>query len=199
MDNNLERDILTIPLQPTCGFTGDATLGDATVSDYWRWAYSDIISNTNRGMLAQFIVARALGDIRQTIKTWEPYDVVADDGTKVEVKSAAYLQSWSQKRYSRISFSIAKTLEWNPTTKDWVGPNQTRQSDVYVFALVTEKNKAKIDTLDLRQWEFYVVPTLLLNREHGAAKSISLTPLRQLASPVTVCGLRTSLAMAVGA
>ena len=198
MDNNLAMHIPITPLQPTRSFTGDATLGDTTVGDYWLWAYSDIIGNTNRGMLAQFIVARALGDTRPALDTWAPYDVVAHDGTKVEVKSAAYLQSWSQKRYSRITFSIAKTLEWDPTTGDWVGPNQIRQSDAYVFALVAEKDKAKVNTLDLRQWEFYIVPTSLLNQELGDAKSISLTPLRQLASPVGVGALRTSLALAVG-
>jgi hypothetical protein len=61
-------------------------------------------------------VARALGDIRTANDTWAPYDVTAHDGAKVEVKSAAHLQSWSQKRYSRITFGIAKTLEWNPIT-----------------------------------------------------------------------------------
>ena len=198
MDNNLAMHIPITPLQTTRGFTGDAILGDTTVGDYWIWAHSDIIGNTNRGMLAQFIVSRALGDTRPANETWAPYDVIAHDGTKVEVKSAAYVQSWSQKRYSRITFSIAKTLEWNPTTEEWVGPNQVRQSDAYVFALVTEKDKTKVDTLDLRQWEFYVVPTWLLNRELGDAKSVSLTPLRQLASPVSVGGLRTSLALAVG-
>jgi hypothetical protein len=63
---------------------------------------------------------------------------------------------------------------------------------------VAEKDKAKVNTLDLRQWEFYIVPTSLLNQELGDAKSISLTPLRQLASPVGVGALRTSLALAVG-
>ncbi|GAB3055164.1 hypothetical protein [Virgibacillus ainsalahensis] len=34
---------------------------DASVSDFWRWAYSDMLSNTNRGILAEFLVGHAFG------------------------------------------------------------------------------------------------------------------------------------------
>jgi hypothetical protein len=90
VDNNLAMHIPITPLQPTRSFTGDATLGDTTVGDYWLWAYSDIIGNTNRGMLAQFIVARALGDTRPALDTWAPYDVVAHDGTKVPLHTSSH-------------------------------------------------------------------------------------------------------------
>ena len=36
-------------------------LAAADILDYWSWAYSDIVGNTNRGALAEFIVARAIG------------------------------------------------------------------------------------------------------------------------------------------
>jgi len=32
-----------------------------TLRDFWAWAYSDLIGNTERGRLAEFIVAMALG------------------------------------------------------------------------------------------------------------------------------------------
>jgi hypothetical protein len=66
-----------------------------TLLDFWQWAYSDLLSNTNRGRLAEFIVARALSlgltDVRIE---WDAVDLVTPTGVKVEVKSAAYLQSW---------------------------------------------------------------------------------------------------------
>lgn len=34
--------------------------GDLTVGDFWRWAYSDILSNRNRGIFAEFLVGAAL-------------------------------------------------------------------------------------------------------------------------------------------
>ena len=27
-----------------------------TVSDFWRWAYSDLLGNTSRGVVAEFLV-----------------------------------------------------------------------------------------------------------------------------------------------
>jgi len=38
--------------------------GDRKISDllsFWQWAYSDLIGNTERGALAEYIVACALG------------------------------------------------------------------------------------------------------------------------------------------
>jgi hypothetical protein len=41
------------------GSSGDTPLSDATVLDYWLWAFSDLWGNTERGQLAEFVVARA--------------------------------------------------------------------------------------------------------------------------------------------
>jgi hypothetical protein len=35
-------------------------LGGHTVLDFWRWAYSDITSNRNRSILAEYLVGLAL-------------------------------------------------------------------------------------------------------------------------------------------
>ncbi|MDQ2873467.1 MAG: hypothetical protein M3Y33_00995 [Actinomycetota bacterium] len=37
---------------------------DATVAGFWRWAFSDLRDNFTRGILAEFLVARAVGDSR---------------------------------------------------------------------------------------------------------------------------------------
>ena len=87
-------------------------LGGKTILDYWKWAFSDLVSNTERGVLAEYMVAMAVGSERPVRGSWEPYDIEAPDGTKIEVKSASYVQSWYQKELSKIQFSIRKTLEW---------------------------------------------------------------------------------------
>ena len=196
METNLSIHIPVEPLDATQGFIGAPNWINATVGDYWRWAYSNVHGNTARGMLAQFIVAKALGDSREAIDIWAAYDVIASDGTKVEVKSAAYLQSWSQRSYSRIQFTIAKTLGWDDRSGDWEGNTPDRHSDAYVFALLTEKDKEKVDPLNLGQWEFYVVPTRVLDTQFGEARSISLARLRTLATPVAIAELPTALASA---
>jgi len=51
-------------------------------------------------------------------------------GTKVEVKSAAHLQSWHQDALSSIGFSDAKSQTWDPSTNEF-SVDKKRQSDVY--------------------------------------------------------------------
>lgn len=36
--------------------------GEAKVGDFWRWAMSDLLGNRNRGIFAEFLVGKALGD-----------------------------------------------------------------------------------------------------------------------------------------
>ena len=40
--------------------TGDDAI-NLSLNEYWSWAHSDLITNTERGKLAEFIVASALG------------------------------------------------------------------------------------------------------------------------------------------
>ena len=56
-------------------------------------AVADIVGNTNRGALAEFIVARAIGSEPAVRNDWAAYDLETPSGIKVEVKSSAYLQS----------------------------------------------------------------------------------------------------------
>ena len=36
--------------------------------DFWRWGTSDLITNTTRGVLVEYIVARALGTCTQGVR-----------------------------------------------------------------------------------------------------------------------------------
>ena len=115
----------------------------------------------------------AIGAKSPVRNSWGAYDLDTPDGTKIEVKSAAYVQSWYQKRLSNIQFGIRKTLEWLPEKNEF-GKERKRQSDIYVFCLLTQKEKRQINPLDLDQWEFYVIPTSVLDCEFGERQSISL-------------------------
>src|ERR1700761_545099 len=75
--------------------------------DFWRWSVSDILSNATRGRFAEFIVATAANvDIKTIRDEWGAFDLETMDGIKIEVKSAAYIQTWFQRELSKISFSI---------------------------------------------------------------------------------------------
>lgn len=133
---------------------------ELTVFDFWQWTASDLVSNATRGLLAEFIVASALGVATNVREEWRAFDLLTATGTKIEVKSAAYLQSWAQNKQSEIIFSVRPTRAWDADT-NVLSTEIKRQADVYVFALLAHRDKRTLNPLDLDQWEFYVVPTSL--------------------------------------
>lgn len=146
------------------------------VMSFWRWAFSDFVSNTARGILAEYIVARAVGVGDTGIRPeWAAFDVTTPEGIKIEVKSAAYIQSWHQNDYSKISFSVAKKRGWDAEAGLAVEP--TRHADVYVMALLHHKDQATLNPLDLNQWSFYVVPRLALDARTRSQHSITMPSL----------------------
>ena len=167
----------------------DSPLAAADILDYWSWAYSDIVGNTNRGALAEFIVAKAIGSEAAVRNDWAAYDLETPSGIKVEVKSSAYLQSWHQTTVSAPSFSIRKAKEWSPETNEF-GEERLRHSNVYVFCLLAYKgDKRMLDPLDLSQWEFYVVKTSEIDRIFGGRSSISINRVKDLSLAYSVDGL----------
>ena len=154
--------------------------------DYWRWSGSDLLGNVQRGGLAEFLVASALNPTEELREEWGGFDVEVPGCGTVEVKSAAYIQSWEQRDYSRIDFDIAKrTSAWNPKTGTYkeLDPPQ-RVADVYVFCLLSHKCQKTIDPLNVEQWEFYVVRRSQLDSSQW--KETKKIGLNSLARPARV-------------
>lgn len=149
--------------------------------DFWRWSVSDLVSNAARGVLAEYIVASALGlaGADKVRSEWDAYDLLTSDGIKVEVKSAAYLQSWYHKKLSAISFSIRPTTAWDDTTNERSG-DLKRQSDVYVFCILHHQDKETLDPLNLDQWIFYILSSAIIDKKYPIQKSIGLNSLLKL-------------------
>jgi len=156
-----------------------------TLLDFWRWSVSDVLSNATRGRLAEFIVATAANiDITIVRDEWSAFDLITPEGIKLEIKSAAYLQSWFQKTLSLISFSIKPARHWNSET-NILSPDIKRHADVYVFCLLKHEDKSMVDPLNLNHWDFYVVATQELNNYTRSQYSITLKSLRALTSAVS--------------
>ena len=147
--------------------------------DFWQWSSSDLVSNATRGILAEFLVASALGLSNGVRNEWDAFDLQTETGIKIEVKSAAYVQTWHQRTLSRIVFDIRPTRAWDPLTNR-LAKERKRQADVYVFSLLHHKDKETVNPMDLSQWTFYVVSTNQLDDVCGEAKSISLSGLKKL-------------------
>jgi hypothetical protein len=152
---------------------------DATIADFWRWACSDLRENTTRGMLAEFLVARAVGDQRPLRIGWDNFDVVAPDGTTIEVKCSAFLQSWPQPRHSALVFSRLTAREFDYTRNEWSVDARVR-ADVFVFAAQTQRDPAAYDVLDISHWQFWVASARTIREQ--AVKTVGIGWVRQHAT-----------------
>jgi hypothetical protein len=152
-----------VPPAPVVLHGGEIFKGlDESVQSFWRFALGDLRMNNARGYLAEFLVASALGieDARRV--EWDAWDLDWD-GIKIEVKSSAYLQSWSQRRHSTITFSGLRGTKWDPVAgEDPAG--RLYNADVYVFCVQTAKDHESYDQFSVAQWGFYVVPKTALEK-----------------------------------
>jgi hypothetical protein len=170
------------PLRRLTGEEAFHTSGEGLgfdVLDFWRWSSSDLVGNVLRGLLAEYLVARALGLATGCRVEWDACDLRGPDGLTVEVKSAAYVQSWKQTRSSRIVFGIQPAYGWDAVTNTSLA-QRCRTAGVYVFCLLHHADAATLDPLDLAQWRFYVLPTAVLDQRMPLQKTISLSVLRGL-------------------
>ena len=111
---------------------------ELAVFDYWRWANSGWLDNAGRGVLAEFLVAHAFERMNAPRREWGRFDVSTESGIKVDVKTAAYAQSWPHQSPSKITFNIAPWEQvWDPETNEWEPLAKLgRTADVYVFCLL---------------------------------------------------------------
>ena len=147
--------------------------------EYWAWAHSDIVSNSERGILAEYLVRCAVHAPSPCRIEWDAVDVISPEGIRIEVKSSAYLQTWKQEKLSRIQFDIAPKNAWDSVENSYAS-QRIRSADVYVFCLFNSKDPDTANPMDLAQWEFYVLATSVLNELVPKQKSISLTSLQKL-------------------
>jgi hypothetical protein len=161
-------------------FRFDDKILNNNLLSFWQWGFSDILSNTTRGILAEFIVATSLEiDLNIPREEWDNYDLETSDGVKIEVKSAAFLQSWSQSKLSSISFSIKPSKIYYAETNKREAIAQ-RSADAYIFCLLNHKDKATVNPINIDQWEFYVLSTPEINKYSLNQKSITLNSLRKI-------------------
>ena len=159
---------------------------------FWEWAYDDLFTNTTRGVLAEYIVATALGVHETKRREWANHDLVFE-GAGVEVKSAAYVQAWEQARPSEITFSIRAAHIWDESSKTR-SDSATRSADVYVFCILEGKDKNSIDPLDVGHWAFYVLSTSEIAQHVGTQQTIRLGRLKELcAGPCTYGELNAAI------
>lgn len=164
--------------------------------DFWRVSLSEILFNMNRGSFAEFLVRcalmengyDALSQYKTGVEAWDidGPSIIGKDGNRrcrIEVKSTASVQyntpdSKEPIRLddTKLTFSIRPAIDWNHEER-----GKNRNNDLYIFAHYTAEYKAS-NMLDLRFWDFYVLPTFIIEEDKSlsAQKTISVYRLKKL-------------------
>ena len=158
---------------------------------------SDILLNTARGVFAEFVMGTALGVVDGIRGAWDSFDLLYE-GSGIEVKSSAYVQSWYQEKPSAISWGIEERFAYDTATNTW-GEEQVRSAKCYVFCLYTERVREAADVLNLGKWEFYVLSTERINLELGSQKRVSLGTIKRMTDPMRYAQLREGVDLALAA
>ena len=147
--------------------------------DFWKFHYSNIYDLQDK--IAEFIVSKALGiDEAQNDQYWTLWDVSYRD-KRIEVKETSYYHSFNQegKVSKQRVFGITKANgSYDPTKSG--NSEFCRQNDVYVFCLNTGNTRESSNPLNLNNWEFYIVPTAVINEKCENNKTISLGRIKSL-------------------
>lgn len=171
------------------------------VNDFWRWAYSDLIRNTKRGVFAEFLIKMSLeyngcyqeAPIRLE---FEPFDLLGPckksngERSKLEIKSASLIQSWEHhegKKPSTLRFSIAPAKVPDKTGDYPRNAERQRNSDIYIFSIYNSSERG-LNILDVNYWEFYICPTYIFERDFKESKTISIDKLKMI-SEVKHCSI----------
>lgn len=147
--------------------------------NFWRWGVSNLLDNTTRGLLAEYLVAVAVRAKEPIRREWSAWDLTTPTGIRLEVKCAAYLQNWKQNTHSAIRFGIQATLGWDADTGKY-DSEVKRRADYYIFCLFTHKDQKSANPLQLEQWTFWILPSNVLNVHCPGQKSIGLSKLLSL-------------------
>jgi len=185
----------------TPGYSGGETLGgaeaalpDASMLNFWQWAYSDLMDNVNRGVFAEWMVAKLLKlSFTGPRPPWQAWDITTPEGVRIEVKASAYVHSWTPPeapdapaaKPTRIEFTNLRTRAFVDAAQTQYAEDPTYNADLYVFCMQTNPDPTKWDALDLSQWEFFLLPNAAL-LAHGY-KSVSLNTVRTMS-----CGALTA-------
>ncbi len=154
-------------------------LNKKTISDFWQWAFSDLLQNTTRGVLAEYIVAVLLDADSVPRQPWEPYDLKIADGRKIEIKTMSRLQAWAQKQLSEPRVVLSPKRYWSSETGK-MEEHPSLNADLYVICYFTAEEHATADTLNLNQWQFFVLEKAAIEQILKKNKSITLKTLYRL-------------------
>ncbi len=167
-------------------------------SDFWTWFRPSLAENWMRGVVGEYWVTKALGLTDKMRKGWNSWDIETPDRIRIEVKTTGYRQSWHKPtdKMAIPKFVVPK-VKVKADESRGLRQRQYRPAHLYVLCFHKEKDVDNLDPLDTSQWEFYVVPTTVIDEKvNPNAKSPSIN-LRFLSEnsfdPVSFNGLKDAI------
>jgi len=172
---------------------GPESINNKTVCDFWQWSFSDLMQNTTRGILAEYIVAALLGIDYRVRNPWDAFDLELPDGRTIEIKTMSLLQAWAQKQLSRPRAVLVPTRKWDPKTGE-MQKESTFNADIYIICYFKSRDHHSANPLDLNQWEFFTLTKKQVIKVLNGRKSISLKKLeKQGLKPIRAHELKNTI------
>ena len=144
---------------------------------FYRWAFGDLTeSDSDVGMLAEYLVGDLLHCLPPTRKVNAPFDLIMKDGTTLEIKATTH--KYDPKR-GRTPY-----YRWDVSTQSEMLKGNRPIADYWVFLVAsfpreTSRTPRVVQAFDLKNWKAYVVPGEQL-RTAGCTRYISESTLKRL-------------------
>lgn len=155
---------------------------DFGILDFWKYKYSNVWNMQE--YIAEFLIEKSLGlEKSHNTDSWTLYDINYRN-KRIEIKETSYYHLWNEngKISKQRVFGITMA---NSSYENSLEENKfERQNDLYVFCLNIGKTKDESNPMNIKNWEFYIVPTKIINNVCGNNKTISLGKVKNIAKQV---------------
>ena len=146
--------------------------------DFWKFEFSNIYDMQDE--ISEFIVAKALEiDVPYNKEMWTLCDIMYRD-KRIEVKETSYYHPWNKDGQvsEQRAFGITKanSIYEKPDEEN----KYERQNDLYIFCVVNGNTREESNPLNLNNWDFYIVPTSVINEKCKDNKTISLSRIQNM-------------------
>lgn len=152
------------------------------IIDFWQYKYSNIYNMQE--VIAEFLIEKALGmDKSYNTDSWTLFDIPYRN-KRIEIKQTSYYHPWNEdgKISNQRVFGI--TMANSNYEKPEEENKFERQNDIYVFCLNSGTTKETANPLNISNWEFYIIPTKIINELCGKNKTISLNKVRKITQKI---------------
>ena len=154
------------------------TLGKLlNVLAFYKWTFGDLTeSDSDVGILAEYLVGDVLHCLPPTRKVNTPFDLVMKDGTTIEIKATTH--KYDPKR-GRTPY-----YRWDVSTQSEMLKGNRPIADYWVFLIAsfpreTSRTPRVVQAFDLENWKCHLVTGEKL-RTAGCTKYVSESTLKRL-------------------